>query len=77
MSNPVAYEIKIEGTLEQAWSGWFGNLRIEYEQGDRPVTVLTGEVTDQAALHGILDRIRDLNLALVSVTRFASAELEE
>ena len=62
----ATYQICVEGCLEQKWSDWFDgfDLKIDGRQ-----TVLTGTVTDQAALFGLLGRIRDLDLTLVSVQR--------
>ncbi len=59
------YEIKIRGYLEPHWSEWFGGLRITHQDEDE--TILSGYLPDQAALHGLLERIRDLNLKLISV----------
>jgi len=56
--------IEIKGQLDKQWTGWFENMEISY---DGEHTILTGQVIDQAALHGILNRIRDLNLKLISV----------
>jgi hypothetical protein len=61
------YEIRVEGLLDQRWSGWFDGLQITSQPGG--VTVIAGPVADQAALHGLLARIRDLNLPLISVRR--------
>ncbi len=58
------YQIKVEGRLDESWSGWFNSMAIAFE-GD--TTTLTGAVVDQAALRGILSRLWDLNLALISV----------
>jgi hypothetical protein len=63
---PQMYQIKIQGRLEQSWSAWFNGTRITCE-GD--VTTMTGVVPDQAALRGLLDRIWNLNLVLISVVR--------
>ena len=63
----VRYEIRVEGILGQGWSGWFDGLQITSEPGD--VTVIAGQVADQAALHGLLARARDLNLPLISLRR--------
>jgi hypothetical protein len=63
------YQIAIEGHLGSQWEEWFGGLTImQLENGD---TLLTGQVVDQAALHGLLKKIRDLGLPLLSVTRLA------
>ncbi len=63
---PEYYEIKIKGHLDPRWSEWFAGLKLTHPEGDR--TLLSGSLTDQAALHGLLERIRDLNLTLLSVT---------
>ena len=63
---PEYYEIKIKGHLDPRWSDWFAGLELTYIEGDD--TLLSGLLPDQAALHGLLERIRDLNLTLISVT---------
>ena len=63
---PEYYEIKLRGHLDQRWSEWFADLKFTYL--DEDVTLLSGSLSDQAALHGLLERIRDLNLTLLSVT---------
>lgn len=60
------YEIKIKGHLDPCWLDWFASLKMTYQEED--VTMLSGMLPDQAALHGLLERIRDLNLKLISVT---------
>ncbi len=60
------YEIRIQGRLETRWGSWFDGLTITTE-GDG-TTILSGPVIDQAALHGLLQKVRDLGLHLVSVT---------
>jgi hypothetical protein len=63
---PEYYEIKIKGHLDARWSDWFAGLQLSYLEGNE--TLLSGPLPDQAALHGLLERIRDLNITLVSVT---------
>jgi hypothetical protein len=63
----VRYELRVEGVLDQRWSDWFDGLQISSEPGG--VTVLSGPVADQAALHGLLAKVRDLALPLISVRR--------
>jgi hypothetical protein len=64
---PAVYHIRVKGNLEIRWSDWFGGLSITPQAGD--VTMLTGTVADQAALHGLLAKIRDLGLPVMSVVR--------
>ncbi|MGD8536172.1 MAG: hypothetical protein PVF66_10025 [Candidatus Aminicenantes bacterium] len=68
------YTIKVEGCLDKKWADWFEDMEMNYE-GD--VTVLKGPVADQAALHGLLARIRDLNLVLLSVEHVESDKLKD
>ncbi len=63
---PEYCEIKIKGHLDRYWSDWFAGLKLTYLEGDE--TLLSGPLPDQAALYGLLERIRDLNLKLISVT---------
>jgi hypothetical protein len=60
------YEIRVEGHLDGRWSEWFD--RLEITNLDNGETMLSGDIVDQAALHGVLAKVRDLNLALVEVS---------
>jgi hypothetical protein len=67
MDRPFVYEIRVEGHLADHWSDWFEGLLVRTDpHGD---TTLTGPITDQSALFGVLERIHDLNLVLISVIR--------
>jgi len=62
---PGLYEIRIKGHLDDRWADWFGGLTITLE--DNGDTLLAGPVVDQAALHGLLRKVRDLGMPLISV----------
>jgi hypothetical protein len=62
---PRIYQIRLEGHLDQRWADWFGDLTITLEANG--TTVLTGPLIDQAALYGVLKKIRNLGLPLISV----------
>jgi len=64
---PGVYEIRIKGHLDGRWAGWFGGLTITLE--DNGDTLLSGPVVDQAALHGLLKKVRDLGMPLISVNK--------
>jgi hypothetical protein len=64
LQGPRKYRLKIKGRLEVPWSDWFDGKSLVHEEG---VSILEVEVEDQAKLHGILNRIRDLNLILISL----------
>lgn len=63
----MVYQIRIKGHLGQRWSEWFEGMTITSD--DKGETLVTGVVVDQAALHGLLRKVRDLGLPLLSVTR--------
>ena len=64
---PTLYEIRIQGHLNYQWAEWFGVLTVKLEEnGD---TLLTGTVVDQSALHGLLRKVRDLGMPLISINR--------
>ena len=64
---PGGYEIRLEGHLETRWAAWFDGLSLSHERDG--TTVIHGPVVDQAALHGLLRRVRDVGLPLISVVR--------
>jgi hypothetical protein len=66
------YEIKIQGHLDTRWSEWFYGLTITHER--EGTTTLSGVLPDQIVLHSVLDRIRDMNLKLISVNQIVSYE---
>ncbi|NQT27535.1 hypothetical protein HQ585_19430 [candidate division KSB1 bacterium] len=63
---PAQYQIKVKGRLCSQWSDWFEGMTITYQEG---ITTIVGEILDQAALHGLLIRVRDLAIPLISVKR--------
>jgi hypothetical protein len=67
MEQPYGYEIRVEGHLTAHWANWFDGLSIRTDPNGE--TILTGVLTDQSALFGVLRKIHDLNLTLVSVRR--------
>lgn len=69
-NQPVVYQIRVESHLDSTWTDWFEGLTITWEQNGN--TLLTGPVTDQAALYGLLKKVRDLGLPLLSLQRLES-----
>ena len=63
---PVVFQIRLKGHLGSQWTDWFGGLTITLE--DNGETLLTGPVVDQAALHGLLKKVRDIGLPLISIS---------
>ena len=74
-AQPLVYQIRIKGHLGPQWTDWFGGLTITLE--DNGDTLLTGPVVDQAALHGVLRKVRDLGMPLVSIIRVTLGQAEE
>jgi len=68
---PAAYQIKLQGQLDESWSTWLDGMSVRTEQDadGQTITILTGTLLDQPALYGLLSRIRDLDLLLLSVQR--------
>jgi len=71
--HPTCYEIRVEGQLPPQWRGWFEGLEITVENSQ---TRLSGPVADQAALYGLLKKVRDAGLPLVSVNRISNYSKE-
>ncbi len=65
-STKEIYQIKVKGRLDPSWSSWFDNMTLTFAQGK---TTISGPVPDQAALHGLLTKVRDLGLTLIDVRR--------
>lgn len=72
---PGLYEIRVKGLLDDRWTARFEGMTLTREEnGD---TLLTGSVVDQAALHGLLRKVRDLGMPLISVTLIASGQADK
>jgi hypothetical protein len=67
LTDPVRYCIRVKGQMGPEWSEWFGGMTITSDETNE--TLLSGQVLDQAALYGILNKIRDLGLPLLSILR--------
>ncbi len=65
--SPVTYEIRVEGLIDGRWTDWFHGMDMNY--ANNLETILTGQLPDQTALHGVIEKIRDLGLNLISVNR--------
>ena len=74
MTEQRRYQIQVQGWIGERWASWFDGMHMTFghDPNGRPITTLTAAVSDQAALRGILNKIWDLNLSLLSVTRFES-----
>jgi len=75
LDKPVIYQLRIKGHLDSSWTSWFEGLSVTLdESGD---SLLTGPVADQAALHGLLKKMRDLGLTLVSVSPLDPGQVDQ
>ena len=74
-SQPIVYQIRVKGHLGSQWTDWFGGLTVTLE--DNGDTLLTGLIVDQAALHGLLKKVRDLGMPLLSVNRIQFHEAHQ
>ena len=72
---PRRYELRLQGRLDTRWAAWFDGLSLTHEPDG--TTVLRGPVVDQAALHGLLTKVRDLGLPLIAVTQLHPNSNEE
>ena len=68
---PARYEIRVDGVLDDRWADWFGGLQVS---SDGTQTVIAGPLPDQSALHGLLARVRDLGLCLISVRQLDAGD---
>jgi hypothetical protein len=71
---PMIYQIRLQGHLSRQWADWFGGVTITLQ--DNGETLLTCPVVDQAALYGLLRKVRDLGLPLISVTRAQTDQID-
>jgi hypothetical protein len=72
---PAIYEIRIRGRLDEDWVEWFEDMTLTHTSEGH--TLLTGPVPDQAALHGLLNKVRNLNLELISATQIEADSKDE
>jgi hypothetical protein len=70
-AEPARYEVRLQGHLDARWAAWFDGLSLKRESDG--TTVIQGPIADQAALHGLLRKVNDLGLALISVTRIQAS----
>jgi hypothetical protein len=74
-NEPALYEIRLKGHLADRWAGWFGDVSIRLEEDG--TTLLTCPAADQAALHGLLKKVRSLGMPLLSVNQVESAKIDD
>lgn len=77
-TEPAKYRIKVGGKVKESWSEWFSGMTIEFEMeaNEKPVSTLTGLLPDQSALYGVLGKIRNLGLKLLSVEQIDVEQTE-
>ena len=75
LSEPLVYQIRLKGQLGSEWADWFDGLTITLEEDGH--TLLTGLVVDQAVLHGLLKKVRDLGMPLVSVSSVEPSQADQ
>jgi hypothetical protein len=75
LTTPARYRIRVQGQLGPQWADWFAGFTLNWQEPDE--TVLVGQVVDQAALHGLLNILRDLGLPLLEVLRLPPEESRE
>ena len=71
---PARYEIRVDGVLDGRWADWFGGLQVS---NDGTKTVIAGLLPDQPTLHGLLTKVRDLGLTLISVRQLDASDTED
>ena len=78
-NGPGEYVIKVKGHIDERKSYWFEGLTMTtgFDEDDRPITTFSGPLADQAALHGVLAKIRDMNLPLISVSQVKAGSQNE
>lgn len=70
----IVYQICVQGELDASWADWLSGLTVTQEGGNPPLTTLTGPVADQAALRGIVNKLWDLNLTLLSLAAVETSD---
>ncbi len=78
-SEAAGYEISLQGHLDERWATRFDGMRVKntFDQQGFPITVLSGIIADQAALHGVIAKIRDLGIPVISISRIGSNPRKE